>query len=323
MRWSYSVHNAMRRCQRQLIFGHSMASHSSRDPERREAYILKQLQHLSAWQGSLVHEVLASRFLVDNVRAGRPVDPAALTTAAQDLARRQFAFSAAGRYREPGQTKRAASDEYCALFEHEYGLPISADALLGDHGSLARCFDNLASQFDLLNLIQCGHDHRSELRLSFRLSNLLPTVTATLDLAFLGCDGQLVVIDWKVAESETSDYSRQLLVYALAAVRSGRWPGVAPETIELYEVNLLRNCVQRHPVTADLLHETEDFVYRSLIEQHALVGDRKFQDLDVSEFEVAERPTTCAHCNFRKACIPQLDALNSAPEVVAIQGRLC
>ena len=323
MKWSYSVHTTMRRCQRQLMFGHSMASHAARDPQRREAYLLKQLQHVSAWQGSLVHQVLATRFLEENIRARLPVDPAALAQSAQDLARRQFAFSAAGRYREAGQTKGQAGDEYCALFEHEYGWPIPADALPEIYTNLARCFDNLASQHELLSLIRSGHDHRSELRLSIRLTEHLPTVTATLDLAFMAPDGQPVVVDWKVADSETSDYSRQLLVYALAVVRGGPWRNVTPDGIRLYEVNLLRNYVRQHAVTADRLDDTEDFVYRSLVEQQSLVGDHKYGDLDLSEFEVAERPATCTHCNFRKLCIPQLAAMNHPAEVVPIQGRLC
>src|SRR5919108_3621035 len=145
MKWSYSVHTAMRRCQRLLVFAHVMASHNARDPVRREAYLLKQLQHLSAWQGSLVHKVLATTFLED-LRAARPIDPTALTTAAWDLAQRQLAFSAARRYRKRGQTKREAGDEYCALFEHEHAWTVTPEALRGVRANVARCFENLAAQ---------------------------------------------------------------------------------------------------------------------------------------------------------------------------------
>lgn len=95
-----------------------MASHNAKDPERREAYILKQLQHVNAWQGSLVHRVLATKFLAA-LRSGWPMDFDDLAAAAYELALRQFGFSANRRYREPGQSKRAAGGDYCALFEHE------------------------------------------------------------------------------------------------------------------------------------------------------------------------------------------------------------
>ena len=62
----------MRRCQRLFVFGQVMASHNARDPLRHEAYLLKQLQSLSTWQGSVVHKVLATSVLAD-MRAGRAI----------------------------------------------------------------------------------------------------------------------------------------------------------------------------------------------------------------------------------------------------------
>lgn len=319
MRWSYSVHMAMRRCQRLLVFAHVMASHNARDPERREAYILKQLQHLSAWQGNLLHSVLATDFLAD-LRAARPLNPTALSEAALDLALRQLAFSAAGRYRQPGQTKRAAGDEYCALSAHEYGWEITPDTLREMYTHITRCFENLATQTQFLAHVYAGLEHVAEQPLTFRLNGA--TVAATPDLVFLRPEGQPTVVDWKVAESETSDYSRQVLIYALAVARSGHWPGVSAEAIELYEVNLLKNRIYQHPVTAERLEETEDFIYRSLVELDTLVGHGRFGDVDLDEFEVAEKPGTCSHCHFRSLCIRRLEATGRAAEAHMVQRRL-
>jgi hypothetical protein len=286
---------------------------------RREAYLLKQLQHLSAWQGSLVHKVLATTFLED-LRAARPIDPTALTTAAWDLAQRQLAFSAARRYRKRGQTKREAGDEYCALFEHEHAWTITPDALRGVRANVARCFENLAAQRKFLTHLYGGFEHLAECPLSFRLNSV--TIAATPDLVFWRPDGQPTVVDWKVTGSETRDYSRQVLIYALAVARCGLWPGVSAETIELYEVNLLKGQVRRHLVTPERLEETEDFIYQSTVELGMLVGDGKFRDLDLDEFEVAERPVTCFYCNFRSLCRLQLEATGRPAEAPIIQGKL-
>jgi hypothetical protein len=319
MRWSYSVHMAMRRCQRLLVFAHVMPSHNSRDPERREAYILKQLQHLSAWQGNLVHRVLATDFLAA-LRAGRPINPTALSEAALDLALRQLAFSAAKRYREPGQTKRAAGDEYCALAAHEYGWEITPEALRRVSTHMARCFENLAAQTDFLARLYAGVEHVAERPLTFRLDGA--TVAATPDLVFVRPEGQPSVVDWKVAESDTSDYARQVLIYALAVARCGRWPGVSAEAIELYEVNLLKNRIRQHPVSAERLEETEDFIYRSIVELETLVGKGRYGDLDLDEFEVAERPGTCSHCHFRSLCMRRLEAAGRFAAARMVQRRL-
>lgn len=318
-KWSYSMHTTMRRCQRQLVFGHIMASHNAHDPERREAYILKQLRHLSAWQGSLVHEVLATEFLTI-LREGRPFHPEALTAAAQALAQRQFAFSAAKRYQESGQTKSAAGNEYCALFEHEYGWEIPPETIAAVHERIAFCFENLASQRRFLSRLYTGSRYEAELPLSFRLNGI--TVRAVPDLVFLRADQQPTVIDWKVSKSETSDYSRQLLIYALAVARCGRWPGVHAEAIELYEMNLLKNEIRQHLATQEQLDEAEDFVYRSVVALEALVGTSKFDELDLSEFEVAEHPQTCFHCNFGPLCVRLLKAEGRSATAEIIQGRL-
>lgn len=319
MKWSISAHNSMRRCQRLFVYGQAIASHNARDPLRHEAYLLKQLQSLSTWQGSLIHRVLATSFLA-SVRAGRPIDPVALSTTAHDLARRQFAFSAARKYREPGQAKGAVGDAYCALYEHEYGENISPERLDLVLTTITRCFKHLAGQETFLAQLYAGSAHLAELPLNFMLAGA--TITATLDLVYQGADGQLVVVDWKIAGSETSDYSWQLLVYALAVVQCGRWPAIKADAIELYEANLLRNQVHRHSISVQRLQEAEDFIYRSLVERDALLARNRFDDLDLNEFEVAERPGTCFHCNFASLCLRQLEEAGRPEEAQMIQERL-
>lgn len=174
-------------------------------------------------------------------------------------------------------TKKSAGDSYCALYGHEYGIGIRADELAGVKANLARCFEHLSERTELLDVIRSGYGHAIELPLTFRLADT--TITATPDLVFRTATGQLMIIDWKVAQSETSDYSRQLGVYAVAAVRCGRWIGVSPDTIALLEVNLLKNVVRQHAVNSEQFEDTEDFIYRSNVEQKALLGSGKFVDL--------------------------------------------
>jgi hypothetical protein len=281
------------------MFGHVVASHNARDPERREAYLLKQLQDVPAWQGSIVHKVLA-KHLPALLQSAEPITAEAFILPAQDLARRQFAFSAAKLYRVPGRTKTASGDGFCALVDHELGRDVRPGLLDEVCETLALCFDHFVAQKDLLRLLRSGSKHKFEPNLFFNLDGV--TVAAVPDLVFTSPAGRLVVVDWKVGESETSDYSTQVLGYALAVGRCGWWPGVAPEDIELYEVNLLQGYVRRHPADAERLLHVEDFIYASSMEMRDLIGGLKYSELDPGEFDVANVPTTCAYCSFQPLC---------------------
>lgn len=319
MKWSYSAHSTLRRCERQFAFGHIVASHSSHDACRHEAFILKQLQHVSAWRGSLVHQVLSTHFLA-RIQARQPLDSAALTASAYELMEQQFAFSAARRYREPGMTKSAAGEAYCALYEHERGIEITPQDLDRVRTEIAGSLEYLASQSAFLGCLYTGHGHLTEIPLFFVLNG--NTVAATIDLLFFNADGRPAVVDWKIAASETSDYQRQLLLYALAVARCGRWPRIQAEDVSLYEANLLKNVITTHTPTTNRLEEVEDWVYGSMVDVEALVGAGRFETLSLDDLDVAERPNTCAHCNFAPLCLQQLETAGRPEEAGIIQGRL-
>lgn len=319
MRWSYSLHRMMKRCQRQLAFAHIVASPTSIDPERHEAYLLKQLQQVSAWQGNLVHRVLA-RDVPLALQAGQALKPSALTDSVLRLAERQFAFSAAHRYRQLGTNKTGVGDDYCALFVHEYEQDVADDFVATVQESASLCFENLASQKGFLGLLGAGSWHVAEPRLTFPFNGT--SLMAVPDIVFTGPDGRLSVVDWKVGNSETSDYTNQLLVYALAVVLSGRWSGVTERGLDLYEVNLLKNHIRQHHIDQERLQEAEDFVYRSLVDLEALVRDISYRDLDLNEFQAAERLTTCRYCNFGRMCVREFRGAGQVQKAAVVQGRL-
>lgn len=309
VKWSYSAHQARRTCQRRFAFAHIMASHNAKDAERREAYIRKQLQHVTAWQGSVVHHVLATDFAAA-LEARVPFNWSALTERAHALARQQFAFSAAGRYREAGLTKTAAGDSYCALYEHEHKLDLPVDTLASVEEMIAGCFRVLAEQTEFLALLRRGTRYSAEQHLNIEISGV--TVAVTPDL-IITRGGKPMIVDWKTGNSDTSDYRRQMLIYALAVARDRRWPVVAADEIVLYEANLSKGAIRQHPVDDVLLAQTEDFIYQSVLEQQALVGSGRYADLDLESLDVADQPTTCSHCNFRPVCLARLEADAQVP----------
>jgi hypothetical protein len=112
----------------------------------------------------------------------------------------------------------------------------------------------------------------------------------------------LLIVDWKAVTSESDDYATQLYLYALTALRCGRWSDIAPQNIVLCEANLLQNVVREYPVTLEQLTTVEDFAYSSILEMQLLTEGISKDDFQIGDYEVAEKATTCALCAFRSPC---------------------
>lgn len=320
MKWSYSTHRQMRQCPRQLVLAHVIAHHSPKHAERREAFILKQLQHPSAWHGSLVHHTL-SRTFIETLRTRRPFDWRRLERDAHALAERQFLYSGAKRYREPNVTKIRAGPDFCALTDHDRGQPVSPLLLDTARTTISRCLANLKSQEEFLAYLRSGSSFDAERTLHFRIDGIGLALTATPDVQFRRRNGQLTIVDWKIGDSDTAEYSRQLLVYAVAATHQG-WPTLDPEQIDLVEANLLKNAVRNHSVTRERLEETEDFIFRSAAELEALLLDVSYVTVKIEDYDVARSPQTCAFCNFHTVCVGARTTQSDFDALVPEQGSL-
>lgn len=275
-----------------------MASHNARDPLRREAHILRQLKPLAMWRGSLVHDML-NRYFVPSLKSGSLIAERDMLQRTLTLADQQFAFSKERRYRS-GISKSKAGEQFCALLEHDFGQEIVSDDISRLKEETTRCYANLYQNKSLQNTLRQGTWYGSEINVPFSLEGV--TVAAILDLAFFTKDA-LHVVDWKIGESASSDYAPQMLIYALATVN--KW-NRSLETIKLWEVNLLKDCITEHTVTEDKLDSAEDFIYRSVSDILSLTEDRSYTELDFHDFDCANTSNTCAYCKFRSLCLKML-----------------
>jgi hypothetical protein len=311
----------MRRCNRQLVYAHMIATHGRRDAVRHEAYVLKQLREPLTWHGSVIHQILAKE-LPPALLARRSIDWQNIRARARELAQRQFAFSAARHYRDPAHSKSADPFEYCALAGHETPEGLPASTLDNALTSIDHALAFLAEQKRFLAYLQRGSGYRSETQLSFRVPAMTTSAMAMLALFFFRGHGKPTVIDWKIGKSETADYQRQLHVYALALLRSGEWPAIRLEHIHLIEVNLLREKIRKHTLTEDQLVDIEDFVFRGACELEALVGDTRTETVRITDYAVAGNPNTCAYCAFRCLCQSACSANAPLPQLGLFDGDI-
>jgi len=309
MRWSISAHNTFRRCQRQYFFDQVMASHNARDGRRREAYILKQLRGLKAWQGTLIHKGI-QHFVVPRLEAGEPLDIPCIINETIGMGRQQLAFSEGRGYRDPANTKTRAGLTYAALYEHEYIGEIAPSDLEQVWTTVDTCLHNLANQTKLIETISRSRWIKAEAPLSFEVDGI--TVSVILDLLFFD-NNRPFIIDWKVSDSQASSYDRQSRVYGLAVLR--KWPEFPPQEVQIREVNLLRNIVTAHPLTEQDLLQTEDFIFRSASEMIALIGDRAYEEQQFEDYEPARTHRTCLYCKYRSLCLEMSNEVSTTESI--------
>jgi hypothetical protein len=162
--WSFSSERNFRRCQRQFYFREIMACHNARDPRRREAFLLKQLKSLELWRGNLIHLGI-ERFIVPALASGSAIPWDDAITSVLAIAREQFAFSAAARFREPGLSKTKAGDSYCALWPHAHGQAVDTGDVAEVEEKIVTAFRNLSQMNDFFGHLRNRSRYQPECRL--------------------------------------------------------------------------------------------------------------------------------------------------------------
>jgi len=289
-----------RRCQRQYFFAELAAWHNAREPQRREAYVLKQLKTLELWRGLVVHEIL-QKAVVPCWQARTPVDWDSKVTEAIALARRQFEFSRSRRYRDPTISKTKANGAYCALLPHERGLDIPEAELARVLDQIAAALRQLSQMTGLLERIDRAKRTWSELHVTTEYAGA--RIQGQIDLLLAERSGNLAIIDWKVYGGLSAGQGdSQTALYAWLLTRSPMWRVDNPESIELLEVSLLDATVVSHRFSAEHFVDLENRVFRSIEEQRALVGDGSYDPSALGDFAYASNPNSCRFCNFRSLC---------------------
>src|SRR4030067_1282509 len=141
MEWSISKSKMFMKCQRKWYYYTIVASPTSKDPFRRQAQQLKQLQSVYAWRGSVVDRVI-QKFMVPEIRRHNlPSEDAVLNYASQ-LMDKQIDF---GRQRKHllAEESQSGCDEYCAFYDLEYGIDLDEGSLSIAREEVALALKNL------------------------------------------------------------------------------------------------------------------------------------------------------------------------------------
>jgi hypothetical protein len=308
MIWSVSKGKMFNQCQRKWFYYEKIASATSNDPLRKEAHLLKQLQSISAWRGSLVDSVIAEKVL-PSLRNHIVPGKDEIFSFADELIHKQLQFGCEVKHREEGLTKSSTGNTYCAFYDLEYNNGLNDDSLDTAKREIKKALSNLLDSNLIQKIAKENEYVISQRSLRFHLAGI--PVTSTPDMVVFFLEQPPQIIDWKVHAFGNSDAWLQLGTYSLALSRVNPHKDFPesfktyinkPESYKLLEYQLLKN-VQRHYSLnhADIL-DIEDHIFLSASQMKNMLNEKKSNELDFSLFKTAYRPQICGRCQFKKLC---------------------
>ena len=292
--WSISRDRVFQTCPRQYYFNYYgyWGGWEINAPQRvKQIYVLKQLKNRLMWAGEKVHDCI--KHSLTNLRRGISVlDVDQIVDITLNQMREEFRSSRGKRY--------LTHPKICALFEHEYDLPISDGDWKKTAENMEQCLRNFygSDTFEMLK----GLPRRMRLEVedfsSFNLNNT--KIWALLDCSFRTEDGSVTIIDWKTGRSMSEDLSMQLSCYAMYAM--DKW-GIDPENVKLIEYNLLANQGAEFNVGASEIENIKTYIAGSIADMQSLLIDvGENVPKEEGAFQKVEDDRICAECNFRKVC---------------------
>lgn len=306
MIWSHSSSKQFRQCQRQWYYKHCLANHKSRDPLRREAYLLSKLNSLSAWRGKLVDHVI-SEYVLPQIRREPSASFDAVLRRARELYDLQVAFGQANRLREQGMTQTKAGETYAAWQAIEYNEPVTDIDLANAWADVELALKTFYAMEDIWARVRSGTYFIAQRSLQFSI--LGHSIRAVPDLVVFYKESAPLIIDWKVHSFGQRDAREQLALYALALVcgkphsdfpvTKERWK---PENIELIEAQLLTNVTRQFKFEYGELAELEARVLFSANEMTLAIGNAKSGEHKAEDFALTNDPNRCQRCVYRRLC---------------------
>lgn len=313
MEWSISKLSALRQCHRKFYFAYELADFHFTHPVRRKAFELAQSKNLRMWQGTLIDNFFSKK-IISLYKDKKAPDFNSLADELVEIAKKQFAFSQQHLYRDKSMSKTKAGDAYQILDIHECGVPYTEEDVLNVYATVREIIlqipgypspeegKTLHEYLSSANYLQPDIKYWSY---EFEGVKLNPQIDLVRH------KGKAIhVIDWKVSDSNTSDYSKQLYLAGIVTFHNIKkanlekgWAAPKLDDISLFEINLMNGNRREHPLTKESAAGALDYVFQFKDEQEQLSQNKKWDELDIEDYNTTDKRETCMFCKFKPLCI--------------------
>ena len=214
VKWSYTAVNTLRECNRKYYFSNVLATHGRKNPLRRKAYELKNMQNITMWKGSVIDKFMET-VIIPLINDKQDIDFDLLAQQAVALAKRQFEFSKMEIYNDASVSKGEVGSDFCILDIHAIGKEYNEEEIAEAYSIISEAVLRIPSIVMpdgqlLINFLKQSNVLAPNVN-SWIVYIENAMVKPQIDLIAYK-NWKPVVMDWKLSESYTSDYSSQLII---------------------------------------------------------------------------------------------------------------
>jgi hypothetical protein len=313
MESSFSKLSALRQCHRKFYFAYELSDFHFTYPIRRKAFELSQSKSLRMWQGSLIDNFFSKR-IISLYKEKQVPDFNALADELVDIAKKQFSFSEQKLYHNKTITKTKAGEAFQILDIHESGASCREADILNIYSKVKEIILQIpeySSPEEGMSL----HEYLATanyLQPDVKYYNYeFESIKLNPQIDLIRHKGKSVhVIDWKVSDSNSSDYARQLVLAGIVAFHNIKknyqqknWSLPKMEDFSLFEFNLMNGNNKSHAFNRESTAGALDYVYQFKDNQEQLSGSKNWQELNIEDYQTTDKSETCMFCKFKPLCI--------------------
>ena len=292
-KWSYSRRGVLEQCPRKYYYQYygSNLNMAKDDPQKKDLRFLKKLQNRHLRSGDILHFVI--RWYLKKLQEKKQLSLEGLLRWALNIYRKDIKYSQ--------QYKHGSSllDDFRdpkLLQEFYYKLSDAQSLCIEVEERLIMALTNFIESHNFAQFREGASNPSALIEETVHLKNDYFTLSGKVDLVYWIND-KVMIIDWKIGGSGSSDDSLQMLAYALWAKQKFELP---PDSITLQMVHLADNTVSTFSVCEKKLNRAEARILQDLERMQAV---DKYGIQGVGEaFTPCAQPKVCEMCQFQEVC---------------------